>query len=300
MTHIKRTVAAIVSIAFLGVLLTQPTANDLDLDLPMAVQSVEESPVVARIGVVVDFVEADNITVRISGSPSLVNASFAFPWYEPVLGDRVYVIRQDSQWFVLGTMSGPINSLAPNASFELGTLGGGTPPTDWTVNNISTPAGAVAGMEKSLPPASVGQRGLFVAAFGCATAGTAGTAVFDAFSTPVAAAEGQSWIAAITILEARIDQSFATSISGGGLTSGTLFVDFRDAGGVTLTSTQMSNIVWTADDKSTHLLRPAPGIVANAPINTAFAVFRMRWSLGMHINSNTQVFADDAILRRIS
>lgn len=277
----------------------QPTPNDLDLGLPAAVQGVVESPMVARIGVVIDFVEADNITVRISGSPSLVNASFAFPWYEPVLGDRVYVVRQDGQWFVLGTMSGPINSLAPNASFELGTLGGGVPPTDWSVTNVATIAGAVQGMEKSLPPASVSQRGLYVAAFGVATAGTAGTAVFDVFSTPVAASEGQAWIAAITILEARIDNSFATSISQGGLTQGTLFVDFRDAGGVTLSSTQMTTIVWTADDKSTHLLRPAPGLVANAPVDTASAVFRMRWSIGMHINCNTQIFADDAILRRV-
>jgi hypothetical protein len=295
----RRIIAAFVSISLVGVLLTQPTANDLNLDLPAAIQGIEESPVVARIGVVIDFVEADSITVRISGSPSLVNASFAFPWYEPVLGDRVYVIRQDSQWFVLGTMSGPINSLAPNASFELGTLGGGIPPTDWTVTNISTPAGAIAGMEKSLPPASASQRGLYVAAFGAATAGTAGTAVFDAFSTPVPAAEGQNWIAAITILDAVIDHN-AAQVSQGGLSQGTLFVDFRDAGGVVLTSTQMSTIAWTADDKSTHLLRPAPGITATAPVNTATAVFRMRWSLALKINSNTQVFADDAILRRVS
>ena len=281
--------------------MTQPNPSPIDtaLGLPSAVQGVEEPPVVMRVGVVVDFIEADNITVQISGSPALIRASYAFPWYEPVLGDRVVVYRQDSQWFVVGTMSGPINSLAPNASFELGTLGGGIPPTDWTVNNISTPAGAIAGMEKSLPPASAGQRGLYVAAFGAATGGTAGTAVFDVFSTPVNATEGQTWISAITILDAVIDHN-AAQVSQGGLTQGTLFVDFRDAGGATLSSTQMSTIAWTADDKSTHLLRPAPGLVATAPTNTATAVFRMRWSIAMKINSNTQVFADDAILRRVS
>lgn len=300
MTLYQRIIGSLATLCLLGAMLTQPTANDLNLDLPMAVQGVEESPMVMRIGVVADLIEADNITVRISGAPTLVNASYLFPQYEPILGDRVVVQRQDAQWFVLGTMSGPINSLAPNASFELGTLGGGVPPTDWTVTNISTPAGAAAGMEKSLPPAFVSQRGTYVAAFGCASGGTAGTAVFDAFSMPVQAAEGQGWIAAITILDARIDQSFATGISQGGATSGTVFVDFRNAVGTTLSSTQMVNIFYTADDKATHLLRPAPGLVALAPAGTAAAVFRMRWSMQMHINSNTQVFADDAILRRVS
>ena len=172
MTRLKL-IAALTSLAFLGVLMTQPTVNDLNLDLPAATQGVPESPVVMRIGVVADIVEADNITVRISGSPVLVRASYLFPSYEPLLGDRVVVYRQDGQWFVLGTMSGPINSAAPNASFEEGTLGGGIPPTSWSVTVISSVAGT-PGMEKSIPPIAVQQRGSFCGRYRCGIRGCRG------------------------------------------------------------------------------------------------------------------------------
>lgn len=130
MTRLKL-IAALTALTCLGVLVTQPTVNDLNLDLPAATQGVPESPVVMRIGVVTDIVEADNITVQISGSPVLVTASYLWPQYQPVPGDRVVVYRQDSQWFVVGTMSGPNNTALLNPGFELGNVG--SAPTNWTV-----------------------------------------------------------------------------------------------------------------------------------------------------------------------
>ncbi len=79
-----------------------------------------------------------------------------------------------------------------------------------------------------------------------------------------------------------------------------MFVDFRDAGGAVLTSTLMSGISWTASDYGIHYLRPAAGLFAVAPTNTVSVVFRIRFVANMHVNSNTQIFVEDAILRRVS
>lgn len=104
-----------------------------------SVADSRESPTVMRIGVVAQITEATNITVRISGSEVLVTAAFQFPQYAPVLGDRVVVLKQDSQWFCIGLMSGDINSLAPNADFEAGALN--VPPPNWTFTVTSSGAG---------------------------------------------------------------------------------------------------------------------------------------------------------------
>ena len=166
---------------------TQPTVNDLNLDLPAATQGVPESPVVMRIGVVVNLVEADNITVRISGSPALVQASYLFPQYEPLLGDRVVVYRQDSQWFVVGTMSGPNNTALLNPGFELGTVG--SAPTSWTVGGGSVAAG-VPTLTKQ--PANNPVDGNFVAEAHLPITGT-GTSFLSLTSARVPVNAGEIW-----------------------------------------------------------------------------------------------------------
>lgn len=182
-----RILALVTTAVFLGATLTQPTANDLNLDLPAAIQGVEEPPVVMRIGVVTDIVEADNITVRISGSPVLVTASYLFPQYAPIQGDRVVVYRQDSQWFVVGTMSGPNNTALLNPGFELGNVG--SAPTNWTVGGGSTTAG-VPTLTKQ--PANNPVDGNFVAEAHLPIIGP-GTSFLSLTSARVPVSPGERW-----------------------------------------------------------------------------------------------------------
>lgn len=276
--------------------MTQPTANDDNLDLPAATQGVPDSSVIMRVGVVVAFLEADNITVKISGSPVLVTASYQFPQYEPLLGDRVVVIKQDSQWFVIGTMSGPINSLLFNPSFEIGDLA--TLPSGWTQTNIAV-AGGVPIFEKSLPSNFLSQRGLYVGSAGVVSGGAPGTSSMDVFSSTLAANPGESYVAAVTVLVAFIDENLVTFFNNGRLTSVEVFVEFLDSAAASVGSVSMANISWVLDDLHPHYLRPDPTVVADAPAGTAFVRMRMRWVFNMSANSLTQVLIDDAILRRV-
>lgn len=147
--YAKRIIAALTTTAILAVTMTMP--EQLQQSLPGQISQEGESPVVARVGRVVDIVESDNITVEISGSPTLIQASYLFPAYQPMLGDLVYVTKQDAQWFVMGTMSGALNTAAENPSFEIGT----TTPSNWTVSTVDGGAG-VGTFTKSLVTPLVG------------------------------------------------------------------------------------------------------------------------------------------------
>lgn len=171
-----------------AVAVTQPT-------LPEAVTQSIESPVLARIGVVAAIVESDNITVKISGSNVLVQASFLFPQYQPVLGDRVYVTKQDAQWFILGQMSGPVgaNSLAPNSGFEQGAEG--EIPDFWTFTVSQTTAGTPTAFRTTAGGAidgvNVFRLNLVPTATGDSSARIA--------SARIPASEGQHWISAFYV-----------------------------------------------------------------------------------------------------
>lgn len=169
----KRIVALLTTVA----LMTMPSS--LQVSLPGQITAQETSPLVSRIGTVVDIVDAQNVTVQISGSPVLVTASFLFPAYEPLIGDLVYVTREDSQWMVHGTMSGEVNSLAENPSFESGTIG--ATPDSWTFVPAVTTAGTMT-MTKELAGA---MHGRYVARFRTASAGVAGTSSGNAVSSLV-------------------------------------------------------------------------------------------------------------------
>lgn len=115
------------------------TVDPLLNTVPGAIVAAQESSTVMRIGVVAQIIEATNITVRISGSEVLITAAFLFPQYAPVLGDRVVVLKQDSQWLCIGLMSGEINTVALNPDFESGALN--VPPPNWTFTVTSSGAG---------------------------------------------------------------------------------------------------------------------------------------------------------------
>lgn len=154
----------------------------------------QESPAIMRIGVVAEIIEGTQITVKISGSEVLVDCSYLFGQYFPLLGDRVVVLKQDSQWFCLGEMSGAIDSNNPlfNSSFEDGVVA--TTPTGWTLVVASsgggTPTFEVSG---SLSPENVS--GKQMVDFGTDSVG-AGSSVADAYSTPVAALPDSKWTGA--------------------------------------------------------------------------------------------------------
>jgi hypothetical protein len=94
-----------------------------------------------RIGVVTAFNSGD-ITVRISGSDTLVNAAYLRS-YDPALGDRVVVIREGAVWVVLGSYTHDLIDGDPikNPSFERGVLSQTIAPEDWTNYNSFADAG---------------------------------------------------------------------------------------------------------------------------------------------------------------
>lgn len=100
-------------------------------DLPRAVaQAVAQTPdTEMRIGKVVSY-SAGAITVSISGSDILTNASYAMGQYQPALGDNVVVLRMGNQWIVLCTQSSnPTENMVNNYSFE--DLPLTSPPSSW-------------------------------------------------------------------------------------------------------------------------------------------------------------------------
>jgi hypothetical protein len=282
--------AATVAIATLGVLMTQPTPNDLNLDLPMAIQGVTEPPVVMRIGVVVDLIEADNITVKISGSPVLVTASYLWPQYQPVLGDRVVVYRQDSQWFVVGTMSGPLNTLVPNPSFEEGTLGG--LPTNWTLSVVSSAGG---------PPTFTKQQninsivsGNFIADFGVDATGT-GVSEANVLSALIPAVEGSRWAAAYTLVGVNFFGGVDAHLAFG--------YQFLDSAGTMIVEYGIDNLYVTSGFYGPILRRNNlyPTNYQTAPPGTAYVRFKFNGIFNMaNAASFISFYIDATMLRNVT
>jgi hypothetical protein len=260
-----------------------------------AVTDLNESPAVQRIGVVTNIVEADNITVRISGSPVLVPASYLFPQYQPVLGDRVALIKQDAQWLVLGTLAGPINTLVLNPSFELGTLG--ATPTDWSLT-VTSSGGGVPTFTK-VPIGNFGISGLFSADFGVDST-VAGNSTADAFSNRVPASEGTLWTAAIWLEAAFIDNDATTFSNNGGFSFLDLSIQFLDGAGLVVSDVLVVSAGFSIDLTSPRYMRPAPGVGAiAAPPSTVTARLRLHADFTMSANSFTSFFLDYAILRQL-
>lgn len=275
--------------------MTTPSFNSDDLDLPAAINDVALSPTVMRVGVVTALTESDNITVKISGSNVLVRASYAFPQYKPLLGDRVVVLKQDAQWFVLSTMSGPIDSVVLNPSFEDGTVG--STPDNWLINVISSAGGTPTFTQVGAAGTSLS--GLFDADFGVDST-VAGTSSADVFSTSATTTEGERWTAAYYITDTFIDKSAVTFGSGGLLSELEMFIQFRDASGATIVETSMNYLGLNVDFPSQMYRRP---VIANtsvvAPSGTASVRLRFRGTFNMSANSFTSFFMDYVILRRV-
>lgn len=97
----------------------------------LSIFETENAGAEVRIGRVVAY-NAGAITIAISGSAVLVDASYLMEQYQPALGDNVAIIRQGNQWLALGTPSAnPSDNVVVNPSFENGTLT--AIPDNWTL-----------------------------------------------------------------------------------------------------------------------------------------------------------------------
>ena len=268
---------------------------ELQRELPGAIASAPDSPMLARVGVVTEIVESDNITVKISGSDVLVQASYLWPQYEPLLGDRVYVAKQDAQWFVLGTMAGPLNSILNNPSFELGNVG--ATPTDWTVSVISSAAG-VPTFRKELAQAISGR---YVATARLAS-GAAGFSTIDVFSTAVNSGSATRWGVGYFLPFAILDIN-ASLRSQGGFSDIETFIQFQDG-----TGTLISEVSAIYTPLYASFIKPvyvrtftiAGGDTAVvAPAGTAKVRTRTRIRMNVQANSVTEIGFDAFMLRGI-
>jgi len=99
---------------------TYPLGPIASPDLAGVVRATTQDGAVLRIGRVTAYA-AGKITVNISDSDVLVDASFIFGAYQPVLGDNVAVLKQGNQWLALGIPSAnPDDNPIRNYSFEDG------------------------------------------------------------------------------------------------------------------------------------------------------------------------------------
>lgn len=250
--------------------------NALQRSLASEITDRSESPMVARIGMVSAITESDNITVKISGSSALVTASYLFPQYRPVLGDIVYVTKQDAQWLVLGTVSGPVdsNTLAPNPGFESGTIG--ALPTNWTLTNTDVTAG-VPTFRKELTynPLS----GLYVGQLQLSSNGSLNFSISEIISSPVPADAQHVWTGAGFIRVA--------NLAGPSRIAVTSFLRFYNAAGAVITTALLTGGQEFSATTDWTLLRPDSTLSGTAaPVGTAAV------SLVVEVLFNVQIALD--------
>lgn len=285
-TRIAALVSLFVSLS-IGVLVTTPTFNSGQLDLPAAISDVPESPVIARIGVVSEIVESDNITVKISGSPTLVQASYLFPQYQPVLGDRVWVAKQDAQWMVMGTQSGPINSLLLNPSFEQGVIG--STPTDWSFTNSSVVGGTPTFRKQ---PGTNPLMGSFVGHLSMTPTGL-GQSSSTLVSAQVPALPDERFTGGVSV--------YVIDLTGPNQMLFSTLVRFYDAGGVSIAAASLGSVFNFAAPIGWNFLRPystSTSVIAPAGTVTAALEIQVLFT----VSSTATLFdayLDGAILRKV-
>ena len=122
--------------------MTYPLSPSASPDLASTITGLAPDAAVLRIGVVTSY-SSTNVTVAISGSDTLVEASYLFGVYEAVLGDNVAVLKQGSQWIVLGAASArPEGNMLTNGYFDMDVLDT-SPPTAWGFSNDGAAVPAV-------------------------------------------------------------------------------------------------------------------------------------------------------------
>lgn len=293
MTIFNRVFAAALA---LGVLMTAPNINQAGLDLPAAIAEVPESSSISRIGQVTDIVTSDNITVQISGSNVLVQASYLFPQYQPLIGDYVLVIKQDAQWAVMGTLSGPLNTVAANPSFENGTIA--ATPDDWFPTVVSSVAGVPTFTKQEATTIS----GRAVGVYRNSSAGVAGQSSMDILSQFTDAGPGERWALGTYLIYAAPDLNASLEAQGGFLDIQS-FLRFYDVDNVLISEASVNYTPIYAGFSTPFFLPNSnvPGFDAyvTSPPNTASVRIRYRIRSTMHVNSATELGIDVVLLRRL-
>lgn len=258
-------------------------------ELSSAVVDTRVEPTVTRIGVVAAVVEADTITVRISGSDVLVPAAYLFPQYLPLLGDRVVVQRQGASWWVQGTLSGPINTALFNPSFELNAPG--VAPDGWTLQIISSGAG----VPSALTYAGFALSGSRSVDFGVDSV-LAGNSEANLYSTPVPATPESKWTAAFYV-------SVFTEPSQNDFSDLDLYIQFLDASSTLVSETAVQGASFSVDQILPVYFRlntntiPAGYVLCPPTASQARMRIRARW--GLPANSFFSFFIDYCILRQV-
>lgn len=287
MTLSSKILAALsVAAITLGVTMTMPL--QVALELPGAI--VENTPpsLGYRTGIVTNIVESNNVDVAISGSTVLITASYLFPQYQPMLGDRVYVVKQDGQWFILGTMSGQVNSLAANPSFEDGPVGG--TPTNWTITNGSVLAGVPTSTKQLSTSPLSGSYVLRMLLFPTAI-NSSDTLVASAL---LPAAAGQVWTGGVYVRffdHTGPNQVFMSTA-----------LRFYNSALVSIGSVPLVAVQSFTSTTDWYLLRPdATSLSGIAPAGTAWVQLEIGalYIIG-NTNYDVQIELDYAMLRRIS
>lgn len=258
-------------------------------DLSNAVVDTAVDATVTRIGVVAAVVEADSITVRISGSDVLVPAAYLFPQYLPLLGDRVVVQRQGAAWFVLGTLSGPINTALPNPSFE--NNGIAVAPDDWTLQVLAVGAG----VPTLLVSADFPVAGSKSADFGVDSVG-GGTSQANVFSASVPATPESRWTAGFYV-------SVYTEPNPNDFSNIDLYIQFLDASSVLVSETLVEARSYSVDQVIPDYYRLNLAMIPAGYVACPPAASRVRLRIFadflLSANSFFSFFLDYMILRQV-
>lgn len=258
-------------------------------ELSNAVVDTRVESTVTRIGVVAAVVETDSITVRISGSSVLVPAAYLFPQYQPLLGDRVVVQRQGAAWWVVGTLSGPINTALLNPSFELNPVG--VAPDNWSIQVISSGAG----VPTLLTSANLPLAGSKSADFGTDSVGP-GTSEAYALSSPVPAMPESKWTAACFI-------SVFTQPSLLDFSDSYLYIQFLDASSTLVSETQVAFLSFSVDQLLPVYLRLNTNLIpagyVSCPPTASQARLKVRGIFRLPAASFISFFLDYMILRQV-
>lgn len=264
--------------------------------LPGAVVAQQEISTVMRIGVVTYIVEGSQITVRVSGSNVLVDCSYQFGVYFPLLGDRVILLKQDSQWFCVGQMSGTIDSNNPltNGSFEDGTVG--VIPVGWSITVLASGAGVPSFLVAS--PGSTNVSGVNAADFGTDNAGPPGFSQADVYSPTIPAAPDTHWTAAYYL-----NYAFVVSVPPQ-FSDIETWIQFLDSTGALVTEFNVNNFAVGADFHGPLYRRLNlslfPVGYVTSPAGTSFARIRFRGSFEVPTGGLVSFFLDHVILRQVN
>ena len=260
--------------------------------LPGAVIAQQESSAIMRIGVVAAITDGSRITVRISGSEVLLDCSYLIGQYLPLLGDRVIMLKQDSQWVCLGQMSGPIesNNSLFNSSFEEGVVG--STPTGWSV----TPGLVGAGVPTFTVAPGTGISGTKIADFGTDSVG-AGVSTADVDSTPVVATPGSKWTGAYFLMAAFVGSTWPM------FHDLDMHIQFHDPGGALIIDHEINHLSAGADIAATLYRRLTlasfPDGFVVAPAGTGLVRVRFVGIFELPAASFVSFFIDNVILRQV-